>query len=233
VAKGGGKVIIVKKVKKGGHGHHGGSWKVAYADFVTAMMAFFMVMWILGMDENTRKAIEGYFSNPIGFKKGYSSGSSPLSSGSSPAQVQRQAVQLALRTLQERQFEEVKKLLTGRMDSLYGKGLLNSKVEIAITNAGLRIELLESEQGNTWFDFGSASMKSQGRVALRIIADELKPLKTPWPSKDIPTRRSTRDATIPTGNCRPIAPTPPAAFWRTLVSARSALCRSTDWRTNS
>jgi chemotaxis protein MotB len=179
VAKGGGKVIIVKKVKKGGHGHHGGSWKVAYADFVTAMMAFFMVMWILGMDENTRKAIEGYFSNPIGFKKGYSSGSSPLSSGSSPAQVQRQAVQLALRTLQERQFEEVKKLLTGRMDSLYGKGLLNSKVEIAITNAGLRIELLESEQGNTWFDFGSASMKSQGRVALRIIADELKPLENP------------------------------------------------------
>ncbi|MCC7324191.1 MAG: hypothetical protein IT358_10200, partial [Gemmatimonadaceae bacterium] len=66
MAKGGGKVVIVKKIKKGGHGHHGGSWKVAYADFVTAMMAFFMVMWILGMDDQTKKAIEGYFSSPVG-----------------------------------------------------------------------------------------------------------------------------------------------------------------------
>ena len=49
-------VIVIKKVKKGHGGHHGGSWKVAYADFVTAMMAFFMVMWILGMDSETRKA---------------------------------------------------------------------------------------------------------------------------------------------------------------------------------
>ena len=45
------KVIVIKKVKKGHGGHHGGSWKVAYADFVTAMMAFFLVMWILGMDK--------------------------------------------------------------------------------------------------------------------------------------------------------------------------------------
>ncbi len=99
MAKGGGKVVIVKKIKKGGHGHHGGSWKVAYADFVTAMMAFFMVMWILGMDDQTKKAIEGYFSSPVGFKKGYSSGSSPLSSGSSPAAVKCEAVQIALRQL--------------------------------------------------------------------------------------------------------------------------------------
>ena len=58
--------------RSNGHGgHHGGAWKVAYADFVTAMMAFFMVMWILGMDQNVRNAIEGYFSNPVGYKKGY------------------------------------------------------------------------------------------------------------------------------------------------------------------
>src|ERR1044071_7244597 len=88
MAKGGGKnIIIVKKVVKGHGGHHGGAWKVAYADFVTAMMAFFMVMWILGMDENAKKSIQGYFSNPIGFKKGYSGGKSPISSGSSPANV--------------------------------------------------------------------------------------------------------------------------------------------------
>ncbi|MFN5202555.1 MAG: flagellar motor protein MotB, partial [Gemmatimonas sp.] len=69
-ARGGKKIIIVKKKVAGGGGHHGGSWKVAYADFVTAMMAFFMVMWILGMDEKTKQAVEGYFSNPVGYKKG-------------------------------------------------------------------------------------------------------------------------------------------------------------------
>jgi chemotaxis protein MotB len=58
--------IIIKKIKKGGHGHHGGAWKVAYADFVTAMMAFFMVMWLMGADAETKAAVEGYFKNPGG-----------------------------------------------------------------------------------------------------------------------------------------------------------------------
>src|SRR5687767_3670983 len=62
--------IIVKKKKVHGHGHHGGSWKVAYADFVTAMMAFFMVLWILGMSEEDRSIIASYFNDPISFAKG-------------------------------------------------------------------------------------------------------------------------------------------------------------------
>ena len=60
--------IIIKKIKKGGHGHHGGAWKVAYADFVTAMMAFFIVMWILAAsNESTKKAISEYFNDPGAF----------------------------------------------------------------------------------------------------------------------------------------------------------------------
>jgi chemotaxis protein MotB len=78
-------------------GKGGGAWKVAYADFVTAMMAFFMVMWILGMDQQLRQAIEGYFSNPVGYKKGYSRGATPISSGASPATVKTKAVFLASR----------------------------------------------------------------------------------------------------------------------------------------
>src|SRR5246127_1811653 len=58
-------VIIVKKKKKGGHGHHGGAWKVAYADFVTAMMAFFLVMWLVtAVSKEQRAAIFDYFKNP-------------------------------------------------------------------------------------------------------------------------------------------------------------------------
>lgn len=56
--------IIIKKKKGHGHGAHGGAWKVAYADFVTAMMAFFMVMWLLGSDEETKASVANYFNNP-------------------------------------------------------------------------------------------------------------------------------------------------------------------------
>src|ERR1700734_2071078 len=80
-------ILIVKRPKKAGSAHHGGAWKVAYADFVTAMMAFFMVMWLIGMDPTVKNSIEGYFANPVGFKKGYSAGRSPVSSGSSPSHV--------------------------------------------------------------------------------------------------------------------------------------------------
>ncbi len=60
--------VIIKKIKKGGHGgHHGGAWKVAYADFVTAMMAFFLVMWILGLSESSKKAVASYFDDPGAF----------------------------------------------------------------------------------------------------------------------------------------------------------------------
>jgi chemotaxis protein MotB len=58
-------IIIIKKKGNGhGHGHHGGAWKVAFADFMTAMMAFFLVMWLMGADEETKAAIEHYFNNP-------------------------------------------------------------------------------------------------------------------------------------------------------------------------
>jgi flagellar motor protein MotB len=53
--------IIIKKIQPAAHGGHGGAWKVAYADFVTAMMAFFLVMWLMGTDEETKAAVEGYF----------------------------------------------------------------------------------------------------------------------------------------------------------------------------
>ena len=179
MAKGGGKIIIVKKIKKGGHGHHGGSWKVAYADFVTAMMAFFMVMWILGMDDQTKKAIEGYFSSPVGFKKGYSSGSSPLASGSSPAAVKRESIQMALRQVQEKRFLAVQENLRSRIDSMALVGKLRAKVEVTVSRAGLRIELIEDEHGDTFFPISSAVMTEQGHLALNAIAQDLVNLENP------------------------------------------------------
>src|SRR5438105_10517167 len=68
-------IIIVKKKGSHGGGHHGGSWKVAYADFVTAMMAFFLVMWILGLSQESRKAIAAYFNDPTGMMRSRAGGS--------------------------------------------------------------------------------------------------------------------------------------------------------------
>jgi chemotaxis protein MotB len=62
--------IIIKRIKKAAHGHHGGAWKVAYADFVTAMMAFFLVMWIVGMSQEDKEGIQKYFNDPISFLMG-------------------------------------------------------------------------------------------------------------------------------------------------------------------
>jgi chemotaxis protein MotB len=179
VGKPGSKIIIVKKKVKGHGGHHGGSWKVAYADFVTAMMAFFMVMWILGMDQQLRQAIEGYFSNPIGFKKGYSGGATPISSGSSPASVKTNAVFLASREYQRKRFDEVSQSLHEKLDSVAQVGKLRAKVEIIVTDAGLRIELIESGTGDTFFPLGSADLKPEGRAALEVIAEELARLENP------------------------------------------------------
>ena len=179
MAKPGGKIIIVKKVKKGHGGHHGGSWKVAYADFVTAMMAFFMVMWILGMDQQLRQAIEGYFSNPVGYKKGYSGGATPISSGASPATVRTNAVFLASREYQRKKFDEVASELRAKVDSIAQIGNLRAKVQIIVTDAGLRIELIESGSGDALFPLGSSQLTDEGRNTLIVIAGELARLENP------------------------------------------------------
>jgi chemotaxis protein MotB len=179
VGKPGSKIIIVKTKVKGHAGHHGGSWKVAYADFVTAMMAFFMVMWILGMDQQLRQAIEGYFSNPVGYKKGYSGGATPISSGASPATVKTNAVFLASREYQRKRFDEVSNNLHQKLDSVAQLGKLRTKIEIIVSEDGLRIELIESGTGDTFFPLGSATIKPEGKEALEVIAEELARLENP------------------------------------------------------
>lgn len=163
-------IIIVKRVKKSHDAHHGGSWKVAYADFVTAMMAFFMVMWILGLDDNVRQSVEDYFSNPTGVKNGYAAGTNPLVQGGAPP-----ALPFIGREAQKRRFEEIAERLRARLDAA-GLGDLDAEVEIVVTDEGLRIELVEGESGKTFFRVGSAALRPAARQALRVIARELRPL---------------------------------------------------------
>ena len=173
------RVVVVRRKKVRAHAHHGGSWKVAYADFVTAMMAFFMVMWILGMDEQTKRAIESYFANPVGHEKGYSGGSSPIASGSSPGAVKTTPLRLIVRSAQQERFERAEERLLRRLNSPEGLAGIGARVEVVVNETGLRVELIEGGDGEAFFPFGSAAMKAPAREALGVIAEELKLLTNP------------------------------------------------------
>lgn len=168
--------IIVVKKKHGGHGHHGGSWKVAYADFVTAMMAFFMVMWILGMDPTTKDSIQGYFNNPVGFKKTFSGGSNPMSAGNAPVNVALKRLAMLTHEFQREKFEAAREQLRGELRKNTNLAVLAGQVEIAITAEGLRIELLERGTGETLFPFGSAQPYPATADLIRLIGTTLREL---------------------------------------------------------
>jgi chemotaxis protein MotB len=175
VAKQGAKIIIIKKRKKHHAAHHGGSWKVAYADFVTAMMAFFMVMWILGMSEDVKKDIQGYFSNPVGFKKGYSAGKSPLSVGNSPGRVEQMSLKLVSRMQQQEQFDKAGANIKAKLKE-GGLASIASKIDVITTKTGLRIELSEDQKGDVFFPVSSSEMTPVMRQTLVYVAQELRPL---------------------------------------------------------
>jgi chemotaxis protein MotB len=172
-------IIRIVKKKKGHAAHHGGSWKVAYADFVTAMMAFFMVMWLLSMDQKMKDAIEGYFSNPVGFKKGFSSGTNIISSGNSPAGEMKPPLRILIRNAEEKRFGDVAKDLRDRLNGSADLRALGAHIEAVQTKAGLRIELIESGTGQTFFPNGSAQPTPTTIAALRLIGSELSEMQTP------------------------------------------------------
>ena len=174
----GNRPIIIKKVKKAAHAHHGGSWKVAYADFVTAMMAFFMVMWIVGMDDQTKRAIEGYFSNPAGYKKGYGSGESPLANGATPIKMADAQIRLIVRKAETKALEGAAGRIKERLESAR-PSLGSAKFEVVVSEEGLRIELIESGEGDNFFPRGSSDVRPTARIALELIAGELVALHNP------------------------------------------------------
>jgi chemotaxis protein MotB len=149
-------IIVIKKINKHG-GHHGGAWKVAYADFVTAMMALFIVLWLLNTSEHTKKVIAGYFNDPMGHKT--ESGS--LNSGTGEAMP-----------FTKENIEKLKEQLQKQIQQTANLKDLSKQVEMTITPEGLRIELLESKDG-TFFDTGSTTLKAGGKEMLNLLAAKL------------------------------------------------------------
>jgi chemotaxis protein MotB len=174
--------IVKKKVEH--VAHHGGSWKVAYADFVTAMMAFFLVMWIISMDQPIKEEIQSYFTDPsapptskAGINKLSSGGSNPTANGIAGMMNTKHWGQLVM-DAQERKFRQVKKNLQQGIASRPDLSRLGQHVTISVDQAGLRIELIEAEEG-LFFETGSARPPEVARRLLAIIGRELGGLANP------------------------------------------------------
>jgi chemotaxis protein MotB len=164
--------IIVKKIKKGG-GHHGGAWKVAYADFVTAMMALFIVLWILSAGEDVQKAVAGYFKDPVGFQSG---GGRMVDPGSKMNFMDENILkEKDIKQMQKEKFEKMKKEIMDKLAESESISLLSDQVKFEITDEGLRIELVDSSN-DVFFNLGSSHLNNEAKTILAKVAQEVNKL---------------------------------------------------------
>jgi|SRR5208283_699293 len=149
-------IIVIKN--KGGHGgHHGGAWKVAYADFVTAMMALFIVLWLMNSSKQLQVAVGGYFKDPTGTSKKVGTNQSGAGDNFQ---------------LTQQNMSRLKEQLQKGIHSINDLEKLRKNIEMTVTAEGLRIELLESKSG-TFFNSGSSDLNQTGKEMLVLLAQEL------------------------------------------------------------
>jgi chemotaxis protein MotB len=187
--------IIIKKIKKGGHAVHGGAWKIAYADFVTAMMAFFLLMWLLGSTtEGDKKGIADFFNSPLKVSMlggGTTSGdsSSVVRGGGTDlsrqdGQVKKGDVEAAHKMMQLKalkadqrraeiaRLEALRRRVETAIEASAKLSALKSQIRLDMTRDGLRIQIVD-EQNRPMFDSGSAVVKPYMRELLREIGGVL------------------------------------------------------------
>ena len=190
--------IIVKRIKKVAGGHHGGAWKIAYADFVTAMMAFFLLMWLLG--STTKGDLEGiaeYFKTPlkVAMQGGSGSGdsSSVIKGGGADltrkdGQIKRgetkaekksynlKAAQAELERIEAANLKQLKKRLEKAIDANPTLRQFKRQLLIDITSEGLRIQIVD-EQNRPMFNLASAELRPYTKIILREIGPVLNDVK--------------------------------------------------------
>jgi len=149
-------IIIIKKKAGHGGGHHGGAWKVAYADFVTAMMALFIVLWLMNASKQVQDAVGGYFKDPRGTAKVV--GTNRNGGG--------------FVALKKEDMTKLKDELLHSIHHLDSANKLKNQIEITVTQEGLRIELMETAKG-TFFQIGSAKPTPALIELLQLLAKEL------------------------------------------------------------
>ena len=163
--------IIVKRVKKGDHGHHGGAWKIAYADFVTAMMAFFLMLWLLGsLSEAQKIGLSRFFSSPSAMVSSGGTNSSVLDFTGEPRPdtefepdpTDPEGGQLEM-PLDELLLELKEQIETSEAFKDY-----QDQLQLEITVEGLRIQMMDDEE-RPMFDVGSPKLRSYAETMLKTI----------------------------------------------------------------
>jgi chemotaxis protein MotB len=150
-------IIVIRKRKAAHAGHHGGAWKVAYADFVTAMMALFIVLWLMSSDKDVQQAVSAYFNNPTG--PGKMTGTAAAGLGN--------AIELP-----KDDMSKLREKIQQALATVPNFRNLKDHVEITVTSDGLRIELLETEAG-MFFESGRPLPSENGAELLTRLAVEL------------------------------------------------------------
>jgi chemotaxis protein MotB len=186
--------IIIKRIKKNAAAHHGGAWKIAYADFVTAMMAFFLLMWLLGSSTSgDLKGIADYFNTPLKVAIGGGSGSGDSSSilkgggkdltrstgqvrygdvQSDKHSINLQALRADLERKEKGRLEELKRKMEGAIEANPKFADIRKQIRMEITPEGLVIQIVD-EQNRPMFATGSSVVKDYMRDILRQIGQFL------------------------------------------------------------
>lgn len=185
--------IIVKRVKKIAGGHHGGAWKIAFADFATAMMAFFLVMWLMTTATPEQKqAISGYFQDPVGFSEGASPyvidlGGTPVLapdktlnpevrdtlSEEKPQDPSDEVVESMAEQIERERLELLLQELQNKVEDNPQLNKFKDQILFEITQDGLRIQILDAEN-RPMFALGSAQLQPYFEDILLIMADTIK-----------------------------------------------------------
>jgi len=189
--------IIIKKIKKGGHAHHGGAWKLAYADFVTAMMAFFLLMWLLGTTtEPERKGIAEYFQDP--FKASREGGldvgdrTSIIQAGGAditsqdlgqvdkgltpePKEITPEEIEKQAEEIEKEKLENLKDKIQAKIDATPELGEFKDQIKLEITSEGLRILIVDA-QNRPMYKLASAEPEPQIKLILRALAPTINEL---------------------------------------------------------
>lgn len=150
-------IIIIKKKVAGHDDEHGGAWKVAYADFVTAMMALFIVLWLLSASQKVQKAVGGYFQDPTG--KGRQTGTTTAGVGETLK-------------LNKDELQKLKEQIEQAMKQIPKFKDLENQIKMTITAEGLRIDLIETKRG-LFFATGDPKPSEAGAELLRVLGAQL------------------------------------------------------------
>ncbi|HVK99339.1 MAG TPA: flagellar motor protein MotB [Dongiaceae bacterium] len=188
-----GKPIVIKRVKKVVGGHHGGAWKVAFADFATAMMAFFLLLWLLeAATPKQLKAVSGYFSDPSAFTEGGSPYAVDLGgglkddeySGDSPEETpestpvskgmkaDEQTIEDMAREIEARKMQELKRTLDARIEENPALEKFKDQIIMEVTRDGLQIQIVDKES-RPMFDSGSDVIKPYMNDILMALAETI------------------------------------------------------------